>query len=272
MTIESSTANLNLEYVFPKLELPWIKRMVENYNEMHEAELPSCSKISSLVELDEKIQKVLHDVFVSRSLTSHFALKYRFLGFVKYSNTWNKFETVEDGGSFGEVHPDLILKDPLDKSLIWVFFNEIFDEKILRNFRTMCAGVRGNAKADDVASKIVFISGKSHREITDDGPITIKIAGNQNLSWSVPFEIWIEENNSERPFNDEDLLIVKDQEFAGFNFSSINDFLDVIKSTFGYGQYEIKRVSNFFGLRNANKSNEKETIWKGIIFPKKIFK
>ncbi len=272
MTKEFSTESLNLEYVYPKLELPWIKRMVEDYNEMHDTELPSCSKISSIGDLDEKIQKVLYDVFVSHSLASHFALKYRFLGFMKYSNTWNKYETVEDGDSFGEVHPDIVLQDPSDKSLIWVFFNEIFDENILRSFRTTCGGVRGSANADYVASKIVFISKKSHREITEDDPIIIKIAENQNQSWSVPFEIWIEENNSERPFNDDDLLIVKDQEYAGFNFSSINDFLDVIKSTFGNGQYEIIRVSNFFGSRNANKSNEKEIIWKGIIFPKKFFK
>ncbi len=272
MTTVASTENLNLEYVFPKLELQWIKQMLENYNEEHETELPPWSKCTSIADLDEKIQKVLHNIFVSHSLNSQFAIKYRFLRFVKYSSTWNKFEIMEDEVSFGEIHPDLILRDSTDQSLTWVFFFEIFDEKTLRNFRTTSGGVRGGPKVDNIASKILFISGKSQRELNLEDPITIKIVGNQTQSWRVPFEIWIEEKNADRPFNDEDLLIIKDQEFAGFNFSSINDLLDVIKTTFGNGQYVIERKINYFSSKNADKSIEKETIWKGIILPKKIFK
>ncbi len=273
MANETTTENINLDYVFPKLEYPWIKLMVENYNEMHDIELPSCPKITSIKELDVKIRKILYDVFVSRSLTSQFALKYRFLNYMKYSNAWNKFEIMDAEGSFGEIHPDLILSDSNEKTRIWIFFNEIFDEKVLRTFRTTCNNVRGGAKAENIASKIVFISGKSHREINLEDPITIRIAGNQTQSWRVSFEIWIEEKNAaDRPFNDEDLIVIRDQEFAGFNFSSIDDLLDIIKTMFGNGQFEIQRIPNYFSTKNANRSSEKETIWKGIIFPKKIFK
>ncbi len=271
MAVTQTTSGQKLEYVYPKLELPWIKAMVENYNQMHDIELPPVSKATSIGELDEKIQKVLYEVFVSHTLTSQFALKYRFLNFMKYAQVWNKFEIVEEDGLFGELHVNLVLRDPKDKALTWVFFQEIMNEKVLRDFRKTCAGVRG-AKETEVASKIAFICGKSSREITVDDPITLKIAGIQNRSWSIPFEIWIEDKNTERPFNDDDLLVIRDAEFAGFNFSSINDLLDVVKSTFGDGQYEITRVPSFFGQSYSNKSQEKEVIWKGIIFPKKIFK
>jgi len=271
MAAISSPDRQNLDRIFPKLEVDWIKKMVDNYNQMHDVELPTFSKIQDIDELDEKIKKILYEVFVSRTLASKFAVKYRFLNFMKYAQTWSQFELVDEEGLFGELHVDLILRDPQDKSLVWVLFNEIMSDKILHNFRSICAEVRGG-KASEVAAKIVFVSAKSYREIPMDDPITIKIAGNQDQTWSAPFEIWIEEKNPERPFTDNDLLIVRDAEFAGFNFSSINDLVDVIKSSFGDGQYEILRVPNFFGQKSGTKTFDTEVIWKGIIFPRKVFK
>src|SRR4030042_621997 len=114
----ASPIRQDLEYIYPKLELDWIKKMIDYYNQMHDVEIPSISKIKDMDELDEKILKILHDVFVTRTLLSKFAIKYRFLNFIKYSQSWNQFETVDEEGLFGELHIDLILRDPQDKSLV----------------------------------------------------------------------------------------------------------------------------------------------------------
>jgi len=270
MTVTAEMNDLNaFTRIYPKIESDLVKKMIQDFNQMHEQQLPSDDITDDLDPLDVEIKKVLYEVFVSQSLKSKFALKYRFLQYLDYSSKWEQFFVPQENVTIGELQVDLFLRDKNSDELTWVFFTEIITEKFIQQIRLKCGNI-SEISLDDVPSRFIFIAAKSYRDVDIDEPILLQ--GDQKHYGKVPADLWIEDKEENRPFNDEDLLVIKDLELAAFNFGSLNDVLDVAKSTFGKGQYEIVRIPNFFSKFTQESSQEREIIWKGVLLPKDLFK
>jgi hypothetical protein len=269
MTATYEVKDLNsIARIYPNVDSDLVKKMVTDYNRMHEQQLPNDEFSDDLDQLDGEIKNVLYDVFVSQSLQSKFALKYRFMQYLDYSSTWEQFFVPQENVMVGDFQVDFFLRDKNSDDLYWVFITEIITEKYLQQIRRECENVP-EIPADNIPSRIVFLAAKSYRDVGIDEPIILQ--GTAKRYGKVPIDVWIEDKEINRPFNDEDLLIVNNLELAAFNFSSLNDVLDAVKSTFGKGQYEIVRIPNFFSKFARKGSQEKETIWKGILLPKELF-
>ncbi len=259
-----------LSFIFPKLDVEQIFDIINEYNRETGQKLPVSRKEKDITALDNSVKKLLYEVFVSRSLPSKFALKCRLNRGLSYFKTWADFKVKDIGMKIGDITIDIVLENSTDKSLLWVFFIEVMEEKFLKELRQKCMDSK-KGTITNVPNKILIISSLSYRDISIDEPISLRSKEGAKFD-EIPIELWIEEKNPNRPFRDEDLLLIDDIELAGFNFSSLDDLLDAIKQLRGKGQYQVFKVPNYFSKKTrVGSPMEKELIWKGILFPENFF-
>lgn len=255
-----------LKYVYPSFTKKWIRNILKEYNEKHENQVTIKKKMGDIDDLSEDARKILYDIFVSKKLLSPFALKLRFLNFIEYSSHWKDYRARKTDIKVGPLSVDVILEHYDTGEVIWVFFNEIASERYLKALRQKSLE-KLDIPDEVIPSRISVLAGRSYRDLSIEEPLVL-----DNGTRRVPLDLWIEEGAFNKDFSDNDLIVVEDLEMGGFNFSSVADLLDVVKEELGKGQYEIFSIPDYFLRRFNIGGTDRETIWKGLILPKQLFK
>jgi hypothetical protein len=155
---------------------------------------------------------------------------------------------------------DLVLEYSKIHQIIWILFFEYFDRMIysqIVNLINNKATSNEDEEPIQLPNEIYFVCSRLERNIARENQTLHLQDKNIKLSY------FIEYDDINRSFEDDDWLIVEDLKFRGFNFSSIDVFLNVLKKLKGKGQYSIIAVSS---------SGDTKVLWEGILFPKEFLK
>ncbi|MBA7664276.1 hypothetical protein ES703_72333 [subsurface metagenome] len=213
-------------------------------------------KKADLSKLTIKQLKDMFQIFISREKSDKLSLKWRFYQYLKYMLNL-KLKSIKINQ---DSNPDQVIDfivETEDKDVILCLCYDVLE---LSKYKKAVNKLNEFAKKENlIPDRIIFATGKSFRNIPFDEPIKI-------ISKELSPELWVEWIEENRPFNNEDLIIVNDSELklAGFNFTSTDDMLNyVFKHTKG-GQISVYRQIDFFTEVNEEEP-EVEPIWKGIM-------
>ncbi|MHA1672897.1 MAG: hypothetical protein ACTSYI_04665 [Promethearchaeota archaeon] len=258
MFASSQKNKIGLDEVYPPLTKQKIEKFLDGYIERDELKLPKDFELSNL---PENIEKLLEQVYITKILKTKSAIQARFSQYSEYDHFFSNFdikaEKVKvDGGII-----DLILKSKDSPLTIAIIICDLLDNKkfaeitnLLIEYSKNQSGKKKNSKFFDY-DEIHVVCGKIERKVIKD----LKFIEIQSKKVQISFHL--ENIDPDRPFEDEDTIIIEDLEFKGFNFGKLEDLLSIIKSVKGKGKYSIFK-ENYRGAR--------EKIWEGLIFPRKL--
>jgi hypothetical protein len=257
-----STTKYNLEDVYPKL----------GYHEIHEF-LKDSDKIDTyqidqnieLAQVPKNLEKLLSQVYISKKLKNRAAIKARYHQYLELNKIDHPFNITASDVQIGKLNIDLIMEDDKTGEVAWVFISEYLDKKQILNIKNQITIIFENPDeftgSDEKIKELLdldfiyLVCGKMDRKVINDlGALEIP-------SEKVPVSCFLEYLDPNRPFDDDETIIVDDLKLSGFNFGSIDDILSIIKEKKGKGKYTIYALDSNGFQRN---------IWEGLIFPKKI--
>ena len=114
-------------------------------------------------------------------------------------------------------------------------------------------------KTGKTPNRVIFAAYKTYRNIPLEKNLVIN-------DLDISPEIWVEWNDEERTFGDEDLLLLGDTELkiTGFNFTTTEDLLDYVYENSDGGQISIYVQKNYLS-EISDEVQDVELIWKGIM-------
>jgi len=212
--------------------------------------------IDSLKSLKTSQLKSLYQIFISREDNSNFAVKWRFYQYFKYVRGFiiEKFQINVSRESNDNL--DFVIEMEEDE-LTYVVCYDILD---LTNFESGVQAIKKySKKTGKTPNRVIFAAYKTYRNIPLEKDLVIN-------DLDISPEIWVEWNDEERPFGDEDLLLVGDTELkiTGFNFTSTEDLLDYVYENSDGGQISIYVQKNYLS-EISDEVQDVELIWKGIM-------
>ncbi len=155
---------------------------------------------------------------------------------------------------------DLVIKNSATNQLFWVLFFDFFDKNARNRVNELISQKIIELSLASIPKTLpnglLLICDRLERRIAKDFQ-KIDVAPN-----TIPVYYFIEYEDPDRPFTDNDWIIVDDLKFRGFNFGSMDDILAVLKGRKGKGRYSIEKI---------NPSGEREIIWEGLLFPNELF-
>ncbi|MHA1898158.1 MAG: hypothetical protein ACTSU2_12265 [Promethearchaeota archaeon] len=263
---------------------------------------------------------LLNNIFITWNNNSEIGLKWRFLHFRPFFPDWNNMELMKTDIKINNLNIDLIFKENAsnqktdnnskiikeinDFNLVWGFFIRKLDNYKLDELKNQIETnlndkTRDHALNPDyikwIPKKIcIFIS-----ELDDvfSLNLNLNIHVSKEQVYTIPIEIWQEYIDHNRGFGKDDLIILGNLRIGGFNFSSIEEILEIAKDL-NPGALTIYKVDKFFknvlnGLKSELSSSKisnyieksrtldvlpdnldklnKIPIWNGIIKPKLLF-
>ncbi len=261
MIASSQKNKIGLDKVYPPLTKQKIEKFLDGYIERDELKLP---KDFELNNLPENIEKLLEQVYITKILKTKSAIQARFSQYSEYDHFFSNFdikaENVKvDGGTI-----DLILKSKDSPLTIAVIICELLDNKkfaeitnLLIEYSKSQSSQSGKKKVSKFIDydEIHVVCGKIERKVIKD----LKTVEIQSKKVQISFHL--ENIDPNRPFEDDETVIIEDLEFKGFNFGKLEDLLSIIKSVKGKGKYSIFK-ENYRGARKL--------IWEGLIFPREL--
>lgn len=256
-------SNFEIEEIYPSISLVDVDKFLKDYQYHSEIDL---KKIKTVSDLPNKIKDLLKQVYITKTLKDHSALKARFMQFIKTQEDSEKIDLI-----FLDDHEkrfcDVILKNSSKNKITACYFIEVLNQKFFKDVinqihqhnvdieekRTKKGKKSQNFK--EKISNIALYCGKIDRKVATE----LERFKKENKDFTI--ECFLDFTSGSRPFADEDVIIIDDLEIKGFNFSSIDDILSVLKKEKGKGKYSIFR---------KNSKGFKEILWEGLVFPKQI--
>lgn len=218
--------------------------------------------VADLSKLNSEKLKQIYQIFISKELNDKMAVKWRFYQYLKFARGFI-IESVHVNRTANQDDViDFIIKTD-EREIIFVVCFTILE---LENYMEIINNIIEFAKKKNIIpDKIIIVTQKTYRNI----PIT---EASMIQGKSITPELWVEWVEIDKSFNGDDLLIVSSSnnddnlEFAGFNFTSIDNLLDYIYEYSDGGQISIFKQIGFFSETLLSKEQEKvELIWKGLM-------
>jgi hypothetical protein len=254
-----------LSDVYPPIKPLHIRKLLEENN--HSIEI-SDEELRDLKKIPEKVEKLIRQVFINKTLKNKAALKARFLHFMDYSDLFRDRYVLAQDFTQNDISIDMILENDLKKQNEGLFFVDLLDKKSFLKIRRMVEKFNGLIKAKEPISclsedeyseikNVLLICGSIDRTVAND---LEQIAIEEK---EIHYQYFLEFHDSNRSFNNEDIILIGDLEIKGFNFSCVDDIISLVKKIKGKGKYTIYAI---------NPQGFKSIVWEGYIFPKQIEK
>lgn len=242
----------SLSEIYPPLS----EERIENICEDFSIKLP---KKYTITDLPTDVTSKFSQIFIDKNLKSRSALKCRFLQYLQYSEELSALEVKEDSIETGNFKAEIILEDKKSKEQIWVFILDFCDLRTLSRLKTDLKRflVKKKKKKYKNLSRIYLVCGKLARKIVTE-KFYLSVSGK-----SILIDFFIEYEDPERPFNDDDILEIGTTRLKAFNFGSLDHLLDAIKKIKGKGKHKI--------IAQDPDGNRKK-IWEGFLFPSQMLK
>jgi hypothetical protein len=257
----STTITVNetvLETIYPPLNIGKIDKFLKEHLGEGNYELPNKFNVEKFTP---DVKKLLEDVYVNKNLKVRAAIKARFMQYMEFSShflDYTPIKKIEDGGEFELTH--LLRNKKLNKNA-GVFIVSIMNKKELNQ---IIKNLNDSHLVDDNGSKIkldeiFLVCGRLERTFAKNLDYIELDSHKMKLSFIVEYL------DTNRPFEDDDILIINDDDFRiqGFNFGALEDVLSVIKKKLGRGKYIVWKEEH---------TGKRKQIWEGIIYPKELLK
>jgi hypothetical protein len=205
----------------------------------------------------------LYKIFVSKEISDKKAVKWRFFKNLKYIRDLNiqKLHINRDKDQ-EEKDLDFIIETESDKILFVVCYDVLEIDEYLEIINNITDIYQEKEISPD---EIIIATNRSYRNI----PIKEKVTLGEV---SIEPQLWVEWVDLDKPFNEDDLLIVrsnKELNLAGFNFSNIEDLLDYVYSYTEGGQISVYKQIGYFA-ESVEEEQQVQLIWKGIMIKKNL--
>lgn len=240
--------------IFPPLTKDKIEQFFKEFKEDLDFKLES----EKLEDLPETIKKSLYQTYVAKSLKTKAALKARFYQSLEFADEFKNIEILEEKVAVKGSNLDIVLDDKDSGNTIGCFIIELLDKNELNRIKKIIVDyfeVAENGGDLYDLDEIYLICGRIDRKIANE------IESLDVDDKKVPISCFLEYHDSNRPFDDDDVIIIEDLKIYGFNFGSIEDILSMLKKTKGKGRYMIY-VETKHGVRNL--------LWQGLIYPREL--
>lgn len=253
--------NINPDEIYPDLSLDAVTNFLTEYDQTLASKMKSVKKFE---DIPEDIKDVLNQVYISKNLKTITAIKARFIHYMPFAEELMEYEIAHRNIQANNLKIDLILHHKVNDDVIWVIVLDYFErltykslEKSILDFIKSAGSITDKKNPlSKIPDELLLVCGKVDRRLALDKSVI------QFENINVKLSYYIEYLESSRPFEDDDYILIEDLKIRGFNFSSMDFLLSVIKKELGKGQYSIKCETP---------QGEKRTIWEGILFPKEIF-
>ena len=243
-----------MQDIYPQLDEKEVKEFLKEYQMINKLDLP---KNFSFNSMSSDIEKLLHKVYIRKNLKIKSAIKSRFLQFLNYNEECQVYSLIGRNFKLETQLIDLILQNQENEKISLAIIIDILDKQSVTKIQRLVTEVKNDSSTDfkqyqDKIEKIILVCGQINRKVLNTlNNVLLKDAGFE-------IEIFIEYKDPDRPFTDNDKIIIEGQEYLGFNFGSLDDILSLIKIEMGKGKY-IVFCENEQGRRNI--------LWEGIVFP-----
>lgn len=218
-----------------------------------------------LDELPDEIDRIIKEIFVTKSLKTPLAIKTRF-AFVYDNMEWlDDYSISKKNQKILGLDVPYIIQNDDNEEIAWIIFVEYLDsirftqiENILKKFvesKSVADTSKDSISDLDIPHEIIFLAGKLDRYFAAEHNILHLQSKDIKLSYCIEF---IDPN---RPFNNTDWIYVGEEKIRGFNFDSLDSIIELLKRENGPGQYTIICESI---------TGEKQILWEGIIYPKRL--
>jgi hypothetical protein len=255
--------DVDLEEIYPKLNSDKLKQILKYYESLDLSILDTTKNIN---DLPESIKFLLNRIFISKNDKSLSALKARFVNSMELIKELDGVTIEAEDIEFEKQKIDLIVRSQTENYLYWIIFLDYFDEVSVKRFdraiNKYFEGIKNEQSeksnvAKTVPDLLIFVSLKIERKSA------LKYESIKIASSAIPVTHFIEYNDSNKPFEDHDLIHINQFKVKGFNFGSLDDILLCANKIVKKGKCEIK----------VEKSDKKViTLWKGIVNPASFFK
>jgi hypothetical protein len=205
----------------------------------------------------------LYKIFVSKEISDKKAVKWRFFKNLKYIRDFKiKKLHINRDKDQEEKDLDFIIETETDK----IIFTICYDVLEIDEYMEIINGVTEIFQENDIIpDEIIIATNRSYRNI----PIKEKVTLGEV---SIEPQLWVEWVDLDKPFNEDDLLIVRSNEelnLAGYNFSNIEDLLDYVYNYTEGGQISVYRQVGYFA-ESVKEEQQVQLIWKGIMIKKNL--
>lgn len=261
LSTSTTTVTINetvIELIYPKLNIGKIDVFLQEYLGEGNYELPSKFNVE---EFTADIKKILEDVYVNKNLKCRAAIRARFMQYMEFSSHFLDYRPIKKIQSANEFEiTNLLWNRKLDKT-IGVFIVSVMNKKELNQ---IIKNLNDSQLFDDNGAKIYLdeiylVCGRLERTFAKNLDYIELDSHQMKLSFIVEYL------DTNRPFEDDDILIINDDDFRvqGFNFGSLEDVLSVIKKNMGKGKYIVWKEEH---------TGKRKQIWEGIIYPAELLK
>lgn len=261
LSTSTTTVTINetvIELIYPKLNIGKIDVFLKEYLGEGNYELPSKFNVE---EFTADIKNILEDVYVNKNLKCRAAIRARFMQYMEFSSHFLDYRPIKKIQSANEFEiTNLLWNRKLDKT-IGVFIVSVMNKKELNQ---IIKNLNDSQLFDDNGAKIYLdeiylVCGRLERTFAKNLDYIELDSHQMKLSFIVEYL------DTNRPFEDDDILIINDDDFRvqGFNFGSLEDVLSVIKKNMGKGKYIVWKEEH---------TGKRKQIWEGIIYPKELLK
>jgi hypothetical protein len=245
-------ASFEFDQIIPELTIPKIQDFLKDHDKKLLAKVPANAYVNSL---PENIKLIIESVYVLKSLKTRAALKARFSQFLEYDEEFKNYKLETDNKDATIVNDiNLVLKQNLgtqEGRCIWVLFYEFFDMTSLSRLEN---AVRKKVQGT-LPDEIFLVCDKIERRAASDK----EIIRTNNAVVNLVFVTEVQDHA--KPFQDVDWIQVGESWMRGFNFDSVADIVNFIKSQLPKGKYVITAETP---------QGESKVLWEGLIFPKQL--
>ena len=258
------TNQFKLENIYPPLRKEIILEFLDEYKGNNDFLLP---KDFSLKGLPINIKNLLNQVYITKTLKIKEALKARFLQYMQIDEFLSNLEIKNKNIQIRNDEIDYILYSPKFEKYFFVFIIDLFDKKELSRItsilieyqkeydKSIKSKKKSTQRENYEIEEIFLICGKIERQFARNLDFI------EVNSKKIKISLFMEYTDPDRPFEDDEMIIIDDLKFFGFNFGSLNDLLSIIKKEKGRGRYTIYK-ENHQGFKNK--------VWEGLIFPREL--
>ncbi len=255
----ASLYNINesmLERVYPPLTREKIELFLNEHNYKENFQLPEELVLN---ELPPELSKLLEEVYVTKELKERTAIKARFKQYIEISSNFMDYALIESFDNTDEHSVCYIYQHKKTKKNLAIYIVEVMDKQTLNQIiKNLNDGqIKKLIGKNILFDELFLVCGRLERTFAKN------LEYIELESHKMVLSFFIEFLDTNRPFEDDDLLIIDDFIFYGFNFGSLEDILSVIMSKKGKGKYIVWKEEH---------TGKKKNIWEGIIYPKDLLK
>ncbi|MHA1729002.1 MAG: hypothetical protein ACTSWY_09745 [Promethearchaeota archaeon] len=254
MTAILAVSSSMLEKIYPPLTKEKVNALLQDYLGIDNSEP---IEDFSLEELSIEKKEILEKVYVTKEMNNRTAIKARFLQYMEYSSHFFEYNIIKTFNHTDEDKISIILRHKNLYKNIGIIFISIMNKKALNQ-------IIKNLNAEKIIDKngknvqisgLFLVCNKLERTFAKN------LEYIELESHRIDLSFFIEFLDTNRPFENDDFLIIDDLKLNGFNFGALDDVLSVIKKVKGKGKYIVWKEDH---------SGKRKNIWEGIIYPRQL--